>query len=40
MTLFSQIESILFVASKPLSVREIAKAVQQKEDEVKATVEN
>ncbi len=38
MNLVSQIESILFVASKPLSYREIAKAVQQKEEEVKNAI--
>lgn len=39
MNLLSQIESILFVASKPLSFKEIARAVRQKEDEVKLAVE-
>ncbi|MEK7065165.1 MAG: SMC-Scp complex subunit ScpB, partial [Patescibacteria group bacterium] len=35
MTILSQIESILFVASAPLSVRQLAQAVKVKEDEVK-----
>ncbi len=39
MFLPSQIESILFVASKPLSHKEIAKATQQKESEIKSAVE-
>lgn len=39
MYLPSQIESILFVASQPLSHKEIAKAIQQKESEVKSAVE-
>jgi segregation and condensation protein B len=38
MNLISQIESILFVASKPLKIRQIAKAVQKKELEVKETL--
>lgn len=38
MNLSSQVESILFVASKPLSVREIVKATQHKEDEIKNTL--
>ena len=39
MSLLSQIESILFVVSKSLSLKEIARAVQQKEAEVKLAVE-
>ena len=34
MLLLSQIESILFVASKPLTIRQIVKAVQKNESEV------
>ena len=37
--LLSQIESILFVASKPLAVKQIAKAVQKKSDEVEEALE-
>lgn len=40
MSLLSQIESILFVASKPLNTRQIAKAVQKKETEVEEAIEN
>lgn len=39
MNLLSQIESILFVASQPLSLREIGKAVQKKEEEVRLAME-
>ena len=39
MFLLSKIESVLFVASKPLSLKDIARAVQQKEDEIKLAVE-
>ena len=39
MSLLSQIESILFVASKPLSLKEICRAVQQREEEVHQAVE-
>lgn len=38
--LLSQIESILFVASKPLSVKDIAKAVQKNYGDVEETLEN
>jgi len=40
MSLISQIESILFVASKSISLREIASAVKRKEDEVKLAIED
>lgn len=40
MTTFSQIESILFVASKPISLREFASAIKCKEDEVKLAIED
>ena len=40
MNLNSQIESILFVASKPLLIKKIAKAVQKKEAEVKEVLES
>lgn len=40
MTLQSQIESILFVASKPVSLRELAGAIKCKEDEVKLAIED
>ena len=39
MNLISQIESILFVASKPLKIKQIAKAVQKKESEVDEALE-
>ncbi len=40
MSLISQIESILFVASKSISLREIASAIKRKEDEVKLAIED
>ncbi len=40
MDLLSQIESILFVASKPLAIKQIAKAVKQKEVEVRSVLED
>ena len=40
MNLLSQIESILFVASKPLDIKQIAKAVQKNESEVGEALEN
>lgn len=40
MSLISQIESILFVASKPLIVKQIAKAVQKNEADVQEALEN
>lgn len=40
MNLISQIESILFVASKPLKIKQIAKAVQKNESEVESALEN
>ena len=39
MNLVSKIESILFVASKPLSFKELAKATQVHEEEVQSAVE-
>jgi len=39
MSLISQLESILFVASKPLTVKKLAKAVQKKESEVNEALE-
>ena len=40
MTLLSQIESILFVASKPLLVKDLAKAIQKNQAEVVEALEN
>lgn len=40
MNLIMQIESILFVTSKPISLREIATAIKCKEDEVKQAIED
>ena len=40
MNLLSQIESILFVASKPLSAKDISKAVKEKETEVRTVLED
>lgn len=40
MNLTSQIESILFVASKPLAVRQIAKALRQKTADVELALED
>ncbi len=40
MSLISQLESILFVASKPLTVNKLAKAVQKKESEVSEALES
>lgn len=39
MSLIAQLESILFVASQPLAIGKLAKAVQKKETEVKKTLE-
>ncbi|MFH1946608.1 MAG: SMC-Scp complex subunit ScpB [Candidatus Magasanikbacteria bacterium] len=39
MSLLSQIESILFVASKPLSIKQIAKATQKKVNEAEEVLE-
>ena len=39
MSLLSQVESILFVASKPLTAKQISKAVQKKEVEVEEILE-
>lgn len=39
MSLLSQIESILFVASKPISVKQIAKALQSKNNETEEALE-
>jgi len=40
MSVVSQIESILFVASKPVSLRELAGAIKCKEDEIKTAIED
>lgn len=40
MVIQSQIESVLFVASKPVSLRELAGAIKCKEDEIKTTIED
>lgn len=38
--MISKIESILFVASKPVSLRELASAIKCKEDDVKQVIED